>query len=174
MPDRREVLALLGVGLAAGIAGLLWSTRRAVPSGAANALRSGRFADLEGKPRSLMEWDGRVLVVNFWATWCPPCREEIPALVRTRDKMLSSGVEFIGIAIDQAAKVADFVRLVPISYPILITDAAALALVRTLGNPGGGLPFTIVLDKKGEVAHRNLGVVTQQQIEEQLKLVLAA
>jgi thiol-disulfide isomerase/thioredoxin len=132
------------------------------------------MTDLAGHPRSITEWTGKVLVVNFWATWCPPCREEIPDLVISRDKLHGSGIEFIGIAFDQAAKVAEFVRSVRISYPVLLADSSALKLVRSIGNPTGGLPFTIVLDRKGGIVHRNLGLVTRQKIEEQVSSALAA
>ena len=173
MPERREVLGLLGVGAIAGIAGWWWSSEREAgsPSGVDGA--TSGFVDLEGKTRSLAEWDGRVRVLNFWATWCAPCREEIPALVLARKKLLPSGVEFIGIAIDQASKVAEFVRSVPISYPVLVAGAPALELVRQLGNPSGGLPFTVVLNAQGAIAHRNLGAVTQEKIEAQVRGVLA-
>ncbi len=174
MADRREVLTMLGVGAAAAAAGVLLGPRLADTPGAAEALRSATLTDLAGKPRKVSEWDGRVLVVNFWATWCPPCREEIPALVRVREKLLHSGVEFVGIAIDQVAKVTEFARNVRISYPLLLADAGGLELMRKLGNPSGGLPFTMVLDRKGSIAHRNLGAVTQQTMEDQLRPMLAA
>ena len=168
MVERREVLLLLGVGLAAASAGMIFGPGLTDTPGEFGALRSAQLTDLAGKPRSLDEWQGRILVINFWATWCPPCLEEIPALVRARDKLLPSGVEFVGIAIDQAAKVSAFSRTVQISYPVLLAEATGLALVRKLGNPSGGLPFTVVLDRKGVIAHRNLGAITQQKIEEQL------
>lgn len=174
MADRRETLALLGVGVAAAVAGVVAGPWLAGSPADAEALLSARLADLSGKARTLNEWRGHVLVVNFWATWCPPCREEIPALVRARNKLLPSGVEFVGIAIDQVAKVVDFARNVQISYPLLVADAAGLDLVRNLGNPGGGLPFTVVLDRKGSVAHRNLGAITQQKIEDQIAPMLTA
>lgn len=174
MADRREILVLLGVGAAAAAAGVLFGPGLSDTPGAADALRSATLTDLAGKTRRLSEWDGRILVVNFWATWCPPCREEIPALVRVRDKLQASGVEFVGIAIDQAAKVVEFARNVQISYPLLLADAGGLELMRKLGNPSGGLPFTMVLDRKGAIAHRNLGAVTQQTMEDQLRPMLAA
>jgi len=174
VPERREVVAFLGVGIAASVAGWLLSSHGISKPEETRDLRSARFTDLEGKSRSLAEWEGRVRVVNFWATWCAPCREEIPALVITRDKLLASGVEFIGIAIDQASKVAEFVRTVRISYPVFVGGAASLDLVRTLGNPTGGLPFTVVLDRMGGIANRNLGIVTQHKIEQQVRAVLSA
>jgi thiol-disulfide isomerase/thioredoxin len=165
---------MLGVGVAAAVAGVVAGPWLANSPRDAEALRSARLADLTGKPRTLDEWRGRILVVNFWATWCPPCREEIPALVRARDKLLPSGVEFVGIAIDQVAKVKEFALTVHISYPLLMADASGLDLIRKLGNPSGGLPFTVVLDRKGSIAHRNLGAITQQKIEDQLGPMLTA
>jgi thiol-disulfide isomerase/thioredoxin len=172
--DRREILVMLGVGVAAAAAGVVAGPWLANSRGDAEALRSARLADLSGKLRTLDEWRGRILVVNFWATWCPPCREEIPALVRAHDRFLPSGVEFVGIAIDQVAKVVEFARNVHISYPLLMADATGLDLMRKLGNPSGGLPFTVVLDRKGSIAHRNLGALTQQKIEDQLGPMLSA
>ena len=174
MAERREVLVLLGVGIAAATAGVLLGPRLAgtFQSADAEPLHSAQLNDLSGKPRRLAEWAGKIVVCNFWATWCPPCVEEIPALVRARDKLLSSGVEFVGIAIDQADKVAEFARMVRISYPVLLADATGLDVVRKLGNPAGGLPFTVVLDRKGAIAHRKLGAVTQQEIEAQLATML--
>jgi thiol-disulfide isomerase/thioredoxin len=172
--DRRETLVIVGVGVAAAVAGVIAGPWLAGAPMEAEALYSARLADLSGKARSLSEWRGRILVVNFWATWCLPCREEIPALVRVRDKLVPFGVEFVGIAIDHVAKVIDFSRNVQISYPLLMADPAGLELVRKLGNPSGGLPFTVVLNRKGSVAHRNLGAITQQKIEEQLVPMLSA
>lgn len=174
MPDRREVLMLLAVGTVAAGLGVALGPRLADRLGSADreVLRAARFTDLSGKPRILDEWQGRILVLNFWATWCPPCREEIPALVRARDNLLAKGVEFIGIAIDQEAKVTEFVKSVRITYPVLLADVAGLDLMRKLGNSAGGLPFTVVLDRAGDIAHRHLGVVTQESIEAQLRAML--
>ena len=168
VPDRRRVLGVLGVGAAAAVAGALLSARFSREPDDVTTLRDASVTDLTGKRRSLLEWKGRVVVLNFWATWCEPCREEIPAFVQVRDKLLQSGVEFVGIAIDQAAKVAQFARAVRVSYPLLLADANGLDLMRKLGNPSGGLPFTVIIDRTGDLVFRNLGVVSRQKIEAQL------
>ena len=172
--DRRQALLLLGVATASTAAGIVFGPRLAgmLSSNDADALRSALLTDLSGKQRSMAEWEGRIVVCNFWATWCPPCLEEIPALVRARDKLLPSGIEFVGIAIDQVDKVSNFALTVRISYPVLLAGGNGLDLVRKLGNPAGGLPFTVVLDRKGVIAHRKLGAVTQQEIEATLATML--
>lgn len=175
MTDRREAVILLGVGVAAAGAGIaFWPHVNGLLHPDREVLHTAQLTDLSGKLRSIDEWQGLILVLNFWATWCPPCREEIPGLVRARDKLRSSGVEFLGIAIDQEAKVTAFTRTVPVTYPLLLADANGLELLRRLGNPSGGLPFTVVLDRRGGIVHRNLGAITQQKIEDQLMSLLSS
>jgi len=163
---RREALILGAVAVAAAATGflagpLLLNRGRATSS----ALAAASFTDLWGKPRQLSEWRGRILVVNFWATWCPPCREEIPMLMTVRDKYASNGVEIVGIAIDLASKVQEFSNTVKISYPILLADGGGLDLVRKLGNSAGGLPYTVFVDREGEVGKSKLGALSQSELE---------
>lgn len=139
----------------------------------ASLLTNAQVTDLAGKKRNLNEWQGRILVLNFWATWCEPCREEIPAFMKVRDKMLRSGVEFVGIAIDQAAKVAQFAKAIGVNYPLLLAGGDGLDLMRKLGNPSGGLPFTIVFDREGSITFRNLGALSGPKIEAQLVRIAA-
>ena len=162
-------------GLAAAAAGfllgpfLLQSTNRdSAGEGAAAeglALRSATLVDLVGQSRKLSEWQGRILMCNFWATWCAPCLEEIPLLIAAREKYASAGVEIVGIAIDNPYKVIDFTASFKISYPILIAEANGLDLMRKLGNSAGGLPYTVVADRQGNVVHRKLGVLKQQDLD---------
>jgi thiol-disulfide isomerase/thioredoxin len=139
-PRRRELLILGGAGLAAAVAGFLAGPALLKLGGAGEgeALRAASFADLEGRPRRLAEWNGKVLVCNFWATWCAPCREEIPLLVAARQKYGPSGVEFVGIAVDNAAKVREFAASFN-SYPVLLAEAEGLT---SCGGSqyGGGFP----------------------------------
>ena len=128
-------------------------------------LRSARFADLEGKTRQLAEWRGKVLVCNFWATWCAPCREEIPLLVAAREKYGPSKMEILGIAIDNLSNVREFTTLFKISYPVLLAEANGLDLMRELGNSSGGLPYTVVTDSQGTLVHRKLGALRPADLD---------
>jgi thiol-disulfide isomerase/thioredoxin len=169
---RREVLILGAIGAgAAVVGGLVGALALQAQSGAADLL-AAPFRDLSGAKRTLQEWRGRVVVCNFWATWCAPCREEIPMLVAVREVFASKGVEIVGIGIDQAAKVNEFSRTYGITYPLLIAEANAIELMRRLGNTLGGLPYTVVLDRFGGIAHRRLGALTRAELEEVLKGLL--
>lgn len=175
-PGRREVLILGAAGLAAAAAGfvlgpiLLRSTSGGdAGEGTATGnpiLLAATLVDLEGRPRRLSEWHGRILVCNFWATWCAPCREEIPLLMAAREKYAAAGVEIVGIAIDKAANVRDFSATFKISYPILLAEAEGIDLMRKLGNNTGGLPYTVVTDRRGNVAHRKLGAFHGSDLDE--------
>ena len=167
---RREALILGVAGLAAAAAGFLVGPtilRQAdgEQRGTGNrALPAASLPDLAGHTRRLSEWQGRVLICNFWATWCAPCREEIPLLTATRAKYALAGVEVVGIAIDNAAKVRDFAASFNISYPILLAEADGLDLMRQLGNTGGGLPYTVIADREGSLVHRKLGAFKEAEL----------
>jgi thiol-disulfide isomerase/thioredoxin len=171
-PARREVLILGAIGAgAAVVGGLAGALALQAQSGAADLL-AAPFPDLSGARRTLREWQGRIVVCNFWATWCAPCREEIPMLVAVRGVFAAKGVEIVGIGIDQASKVEEFAKTYGITYPVLIADARALELMSRLGNALGGLPYTVVLDRQGAVAHRRIGVLTRAKLEEVLRGLL--
>lgn len=166
-PRRREALILTAAGLAAAAAGFLVGpalfSGREAPGG--DGLMQARLPDLTGKPRQLAEWRGRVLVCNFWATWCAPCREEIPLLVAAHAKYAPKGVEIVGIAVDNAIKVVEFTRSLGVTYPILLSEADGLEYMRKLGNSSGGLPFTVFFDREGRVANRKLGALKQADLD---------
>lgn len=173
-PGRREALILGAAGVAAAAAGFLVgpvllqsaSGGRGEGPGPEDAvLRSAKLFDLSGKPRQLAEWLDQPLVCNFWATWCAPCREEIPLLMSARQKYRETGLEIVGIAIDKAAKVGEFAASLKISYPILLAEADGLDLMRQLGNSSGGLPYTVVTDRRGSVVYRKLGAMKQADLD---------
>ena len=160
-------MILGGAGLAAAAAGFLVGPALLQLGGGREegALAQAVFKDLDGKSRRLAEWQGRALVCNFWATWCAPCREEIPLLIAARQKYGPSGVEIVGIAIDNAAKVREYAASFNISYPVLLAEADGLDLMRQLGNSAGGLPYTVIADRRGGLVHRKLGALKQAELD---------
>ena len=124
--------------------------------------------DLQGKPQSLGQWRGKVLVVNYWATWCHPCREEMPGFSRLQDKYRDKGVQFVGISIDDAAKIVEFQKDTPVTYPLLIGDIGAMKNSADLGNTRQALPFTAVFDRQGKLALTKLGRLSENALEPEL------
>ncbi len=119
------------------------------------------LSDLGGKSQAMSQWRGKVLVVNFWATWCAPCREEIPALISTQHKYAPNVVQFIGIGIDNVSKMRDFAEEMRIDYVLLIGGAETLDVTKDLGNRAGVLPYTVVLDRTGKVVYAHAGAMTE-------------
>lgn len=128
----------------------------------ADPLFDKRFADVDGAEQAMSGFLGKPLVVNFWATWCPPCIHEMPDLQALSEQHPKAG--FVGLAVDTAANVRRFGDKVQVSYPLLITGHEGIDLMRPLGNDKGGLPFTVVFDAQGQVAERILGVVKPEAL----------
>lgn len=126
------------------------------------------LADLKGQPQALGQWRGKVLVVNYWATWCPPCLEEMPAFSRLQDKYRDKDVQFVGISIDNAAKIVEFQKTTPVSYPLLIGDIGVMENSAALGNTRQALPFTAVFDRQGRLSSTKLGRFAEADLEREL------
>jgi thiol-disulfide isomerase/thioredoxin len=165
---RREALILGAVGIAAAAAGTVAGVLALQARSGAADLLAAQFHDLDGRPRRIIEWRGRVLVCNFWATWCAPCREEVPILVAAKQQSSPVRIEFVGIGIDSADKIREFAATYSINYPLLVADATAIDLLRGLGNRSGGLPFTALFDRNGRLAYRRLGALTATELRQVL------
>jgi len=162
---RRELLVLGGTGLAAAVAGALMGVLALQSRSGAAELLAARFEDLEGRGRRLIDWQGRALLCNFWATWCAPCREEVPLLIAAKQQQPANGTEIVGIGLDSADKIREFAANFKINYPVLVADATAINLLRQLGNSAGALPFTVLLDRNGALAYRHLGILSRQDLD---------
>ncbi len=122
--------------------------------------------DLGGIVREVSEWDGRVLVINFWATWCPPCRREMPDFIALQRQFGERGLQFVGIAIDEPDAVAEFAETLGVNYPTLVAQADAMELGRRLGNTLGSLPYTVIVDRQGTMVFAKRGELSREQAEE--------
>jgi len=126
------------------------------------------YPDLDGRQRSAAEFADRVVVLNFWATWCPPCRKETPEFVALQEEF-GDKVQFIGIAIDDEEPVREFAESYAVNYPLLLGDVEAVAMSRSLGNRHEGLPFTVVIAPGGKVVKRHTGGLERDQLEPLLR-----
>lgn len=163
-------LAAALIATAAGFA--LYKFSRSSGADALERLTKISLRDLSGNSHRLSEWKGKVLVVNFWATWCEPCREEIPALVKIQSRLEGKGLQIVGIAIDSADKVQDFSKTYGINYAVLLGGMDAFDLLRGLGNSAGGLPFTLVLDRTGRIRTTRLGGISGSELERAIEPLL--
>jgi thiol-disulfide isomerase/thioredoxin len=175
---KRRGLVWAGAGALAAVAGLLLQQRRESGVGTATPTTSGnavggaasgpsqppaesfwqaKFTQPDGQVLNLADWRGSPVVLNFWATWCPPCIKEMPEIDRFALGFAKQGGRVLGLAVDSPSAVTAFLARTPVSYAIGLAGFDGTELSRTLGNASGGLPFTVAFNRKGDVAERRLG-----------------
>ena len=175
MLDRRNLL-LVGAGAlaAAGGAGLAWyqnhrvtrTVAGALPSDAAlQTLWGAHFETLLGQRVAMQTLRGRPLLMNFWATWCPPCVEEFPLLDGFYQKNMAKGWQVFGLAIDKPDAVRAFLQKTPVRFPVALADAQGTELMRPLGNPTGGLPFSLLVSASGDLLQRKAGKLSAEELD---------
>lgn len=170
---------MIGLGVAAVVINILYKAQitREASQGKDAASLIGRhrpeftLSDLDGFPRDNREWDGRVVVLNFWAVWCRPCRREMPAFIRIQHRFGAQGVQFVGIDLDtvDARKVVqkylgEFAQ--KINYPVLLGDDDGIDIARAYGNAFGVLPYTVVIGRDGRIAHIQYGEWSEEAASE--------
>jgi len=160
---RGWLAAALGVAVAAIGAGMILRRKQQQSrelTEAEKSLWQLEFAQVDGSRLALSAFKGKPLVLNFWATWCPPCIAELPLLSAFYSETKSKNWQVLGLAVDQVAPVQRFLTQSPLSFPVALAGFPGVELSRSLGNLTGGLPFTVVFDAAGLVRHRKMGKLT--------------
>jgi len=175
LPPLAVVLAAAVVALAAGAAVYSWIAGKEPAELTASGMQrlfEASFPDVSGKPQPLAQWRGKVVVVNFWATWCAPCREEMPDLIKLQQQYGPKGLQLVGIAIDENGPVTSFLERLPVNYPVLVGGFAATRLNEAAGNGHGGLPYTVVIDRAGQPVDRYLGRIELDRLTRTINKLL--
>jgi thiol-disulfide isomerase/thioredoxin len=155
------------------LAVLLASCSQRSGSVTVDALWTTPVFDLQDQPVTLVKYRGAPLVVNFWARWCPPCRDEIPDFVQAQAQFGPQGAQVLGVAIeDQAVPVRDFVGDFHVNYPVVVAKDQGLALMTALGNNQDALPFTVVIDRQGNMVARKIGRMSKSEIETAIRAAM--
>ena len=181
----RQLIALLAVALLAAAGGYFAAMQMApgertpVPGDERVAgLSIGQqrpdfiHPNLEGLPVSAADLDGKVFLVNFWATWCKPCVEEMPMLSRLQDELSSQGFRVVGIALDEPERAARFASEMGLSYPVLLGEADVVVTGRRWGNDSGMLPYSVLVDAHGVVQWIKLGALEASELERRVRNLL--
>ena len=167
-PSRRGWLAAAaGLGLAGLGAGLAWRTSRRQSESLSEAEHSfwqQQFAQLDGVMLAASAFKGKPLLLNFWATWCPPCVEELPLIDNFFLQNKAKGWQVLALAVDQAAPVSRFLTQSPLSFAVALAGFPGLEVSRSLGNVTGALPFTVVFGSAGNLLHRKMGKLTADDL----------
>lgn len=124
--------------------------------------------DLGGREVSSSTWSGQIVVINYWASWCPGCVREMPMMIRAQEALRDMGVQFVGIAIDRAEDARAFVARYPVNYPVLVGSPESIELSRRLGNRLLGLPFTVIFDQRGRRVFSRTGELGAEELKAQL------
>lgn len=169
---KKNAVLFGGVAILFAVLGIFFANQRLSPApaqpSAVSTFLSQSMKDANGKEQQLGQWKNRPLVVNFWATWCAPCVDEMPELSELQKEISAQNIQILGIGIDSAANIADFAKKYRISYPLYVGGINGSELSRALGNQGGGLPFTVIIGRDGEVKKTYLGRLKMEELRKSL------
>ncbi|HJV83617.1 TlpA disulfide reductase family protein [Noviherbaspirillum sp.] len=157
------LFALLGVFF-----GYRQTNSNKVEASAVEHLLSQSMPDISGKPQHLDQWKGQALIVNFWATWCTPCVDEMPELSALQSEIEPQKIQILGIGIDSATNIAEFASKYHIRYPLFVAGVSGTELSRQFGNQAGGLPYTVLIGRDGQVKKTYLGRLKMNELKKEL------
>jgi thiol-disulfide isomerase/thioredoxin len=174
--NRRQLLIICGISLIALLGGVFtsqWISQTGLASEpSVKAFFANPWQSPDGKTANTAQWRGKVLVVNFWASWCPPCVEEMPALDQLQREYMQQNVVFVGIGIDSPSNIREFLEKTPVSYPILIGGLVGSSLSKQMGNTQGALPYTVIINSKGKSTFTKLGKINEEELRKAIKSAL--
>lgn len=128
--------------------------------------------DFDDRVRHIKEWDGKIIILNFWASWCPPCKKEMPALIELQEKYGKQGLQIIGVAIDQKNMAQDFADSIGVNYVMLYGELDAVDINQRYGNQRGQLPYTIIINRQQQIVGVKRGEITKAEAENAIKALL--
>ena len=174
--NRRQWIMIGGISLLALLAGVFssqWISQTGLASDPSiKAFFANPWQTPDGKPANSENWRGKVLVLNFWASWCPPCVEEMPALDRIAQEYASKNVLIVGIGIDSPSNIREFLQKTPVSYPIVLGGLEGSNLSKQMGNTQGALPYTVVINSKGKSIYTKLGKISEEELKKAINSAL--
>lgn len=167
--NRRQWMMIGGISVLALMAGIFsshWISQTGLASDPSiKAFFANPWKTPDGKSANIDDWRGKVLVVNFWASWCPPCVEEMPTLDKIAQEYASKNVLIVGIGIDSPSNIRQFLEKTPVSYPIMIGGLDGSALAKQMGNAQGALPYTVIINAKGKSVFTKLGKISEEELK---------
>jgi thiol-disulfide isomerase/thioredoxin len=174
--NRRQWIMIGGISLLALLAGVFssqWISQTGLASDPSiKAFFANPWQTPDGKPANSENWRGKVLVLNFWASWCPPCVEEMPSLDRIAQEYASKNVLIVGIGIDSPSNIREFLQKTPVSYPIVLGGLEGSNLSKQMGNTQGALPYTVVINSKGKSIYTKLGKISEEELKKAINSAL--
>ena len=167
--NRRQWMMIGGISVLALVAGIFsshWISQTGLASDPSiKAFFANPWKTPDGKSANIDDWRGKVLAVNFWASWCPPCVEEMPTLDKIAQEYASKNVLIVGIGIDSPSNIRQFLEKTPVSYPIMIGGLDGSALAKQMGNAQGALPYTVIINAKGKSVFTKLGKISEEELK---------
>ena len=158
------VAGLIAATLGLGLSSLKYRTTSANDQ-AIDAFLKQELKSPDGAVIATKGWENHILVLNYWASWCPPCVEEMPSLVKVQAEYKNKNVLFIGIGVDSPSNIRQFLQKTPVNYPIVLGGLDGVNWAKSMGNQSGGLPFTVIIDEKGVIKKTKLGKISEDELK---------